>query len=254
MKKPYLSVIIPCYNEEQNIKNGTLSSVHDYLKKQNYLYEVIVSDDGSTDNSSDLITQQIKDWKNFKLLKNPHGGKPSALLYGIKNANAEFILFTDMDQSTPIDQIDKLTTYISKDFDVVIGSRGVQRKNFPIYRRLGAVVFMGIRKALILPEINDTQCGFKLFESIKLKKAFPKLEFFKRRQKVKGWKVTSYDVELLQILKKMGCKIKEVKVKWNDEDKSGSKGGNISRYLRESKEMFMQILRVKLNEINGYYD
>ncbi len=254
MKKPFLTVIIPCFNEEENIKNGSLKAVYDYLIKQKYSWEVIISDDGSTDNSKELIQKELKKWKSFRLLKNPHGGKPSALLYGIKESGGNYILFTDMDQSTPIDQLEKLLLHTQKDFGVVIGSRGLQRKNFPIYRRLGAIVFMSFRKSMILSEINDTQCGFKLFEAKYLKKAFPKLEYFNIKQSVKGWKVTSYDVELLHILKKMGCKIKEVRVKWDDQDESGSKGGKIQRYIRESKDMFLQILRVKLNDMRGYYD
>lgn len=254
MKKPFLSVIIPCYNEEENIKQGSLKPVHDYLKRQKYAWEVIVSDDGSTDNSKKLVRKDIKQWRNFKLLENPHGGKPSALLYGIKKANGKYILFTDMDQSTPINQLEKLTPYLKNNFDVVIGSRGLQRKNFPLYRRLGAIVFMSIRKSMILSEIDDTQCGFKLFDSVRLKKAFPRLQFFVKSKSVKGWTVTSYDVELLHILKKMDSKIKEVKVKWNDEDVSGSKGGKLERYFKESKEMFMQILRVKLNDMKGLYN
>ncbi len=249
----YLSIIIPCYNEAGNIKRGVLKEVYDFLKIKKFKWEVIISDDGSTDESRELVKKQIKNWKNFRLLENSHGGKPSTLLYGIKSAKGKYILFTDMDQSTPINQVDKLLKHVSKDFNVSIGSRGLQRKNFPIYRRLGAIVFMGFRKSLLLPEINDTQCGFKLFESKLLKNAFPKLDYFKGLEDVKGWKVTSYDVELLHILKKNGGKIKEVRVAWNDEDKSGSKGGYLGRYFRESKEMLIQILRNKINDIRGFY-
>lgn len=253
-KNPYLSVVIPAYNEEENIKGGVLKEVYKYLSKQKYTWEVIVSDDGSTDNSRKLAEKQVRDLNNFKLLENPHGGKPAALLHGIKSAKGEFILFTDMDQSTPIDQLGKLLPFLKKNYEAVIGSRGLQRKNFPLYRRLGAIAFISIRKSLVLSEINDTQCGFKLFKTSLLKKVFPKLEFFKVKQRVKGWKVTSYDVELLHILKKKGARIKEIRVTWNDRDESGSKGGNLQRYIRESWEMFSQILRVKLNEIKGLYD
>lgn len=254
MGKIYLSVIIPCYNEVGNLKRGVLKEVYDFLKTKKFSWEVIISDDGSTDESRELARKQINNWKNFRLLENPHGGKPSTLLHGIKSARGKYILFTDMDQSTPLDQVDKLLRYAKKGYEVVIGSRGLQRKNFPIYRRLGAVVFMAFRKSLILPEINDTQCGFKLFKADLLKKSFPKLDSFKRKENVKGWKVTSYDVELLHIIKKMRKKIKEVRVVWNDEDKSGSKGGHLQRYIRESMEMFKQILRVKLNDFRGHYD
>lgn len=254
MKNIYLSVVIPCYNEAGNLKRGVLKEVCDFLKTKKFSWEVIVSDDGSTDESRELVKKQIKNWKDFRLLENPHGGKPSTLLYGINSARGKYVLFTDMDQSTPLNQIDRLLKYAKKGYEVVIGSRGLQRKNFPVYRRLGAVLFMAFRKSLILPEINDTQCGFKLFKADLLKISFPKLDYFSRKENVKGWKVTSYDVELLHIIKKIGKKIKEVRVVWNDEDKSGSKGGHLQRYVRESMDMLGQILKVKLNDVRGVYD
>lgn len=252
-KKLYLSIITPCYNEERNLERGVLREIKAYLDSQKYSWEVIVSDDGSTDKSREIVKSQIGKWKGFHLLENPHGGKPAALLHGIKAAQGQFILFADMDQSTPVKELGKLLPRVKEGVGAVIGSRGFSRKNFPWYRQLGAIVFLGFRKALILPEISDTQCGFKLFEAKVLKNAFPQLQFFDKKEKVVGWKVTSYDVELLHILKKMGKKIVEVPVMWDDKDVSGSKGGSLARYVRESREMFLQILRVKLNDLKGGY-
>ena len=235
------------------MKRRVLSDVHKFLKKKKFSWEVIISNDGSTDESSKLVKKQIKGWKNFRFLENKHGGKPLALLHGIKKAKGEYVLFTDMDQSTPIKELDKLIPFIKGGYEIVIGSRGMSRENFPFYRKLGAMVFIGLRKALILSDINDTQCGFKLFERRIVSVAFPKLEFFRRKQRVEGWKVTSFDVELLHIINSLGHKIKEIVVEWNDEDTSGSKGGNLARYVRESWEMFSQILRVKLNDMRGFY-
>ena len=248
----FITIIIPCYNESSNLRRGVLRDVYKYLSGKMFSWEVLVSDDGSTDDSKDIVKKEIAKLRGFKLLENPHGGKPAALLSGIREAKGDYILFTDMDQSTPITELEKLLPYV-KDNNVVIGSRGMKRENFPLYRKLGAAVFMSIRRFLILPEIKDTQCGFKLFESSALKRAFPKLEFFQKNEKVVGWKVTSFDVELLQILKMMNKKIKEITVIWIDEDTSNSKGGGLGRYVKESKEMFTQILRVKLNELRGVY-
>src|SRR3990167_7365494 len=253
MGNVYLTVIIPCYNEEANLKRGVLQEIYGFLKSKDFSWEVIVSDDGSSDRSREIVKEDIKSWGNFKLLENPHGGKPAALLSGIKKAKGEYILFTDMDQSTPIGELDKLLPQLNKRYEVVIGSRGLVRKNFPLYRRLGAIAFMSIRRSLILPEISDTQCGFKLFNTQALKKAFPRLEFFQRKEKVSGWKVTSFDVELLHILKSLGYKIAEVPVSWDDKDISKEKGGGVGRYVRESREMFGQIIRVKLNDLRGRY-
>lgn len=249
----YLSVVIPCYNEAANLKRGVLKEVYDYLKSQKYTWEVIVSDDGPTDNTREILASEIKKYKNFRHLKNPHGGKPSALSYGIKAAKGEYLLFTDMDQSTPIAELGKLMPHAGE-YKVVIGSRGLSRKNFSLYRQLGSVAFVWIRKAMLLRSINDTQCGFKLFEREVVSKTFPKLEFFESKERVSGWKVTSYDVELLHIISKMGVKIKEVVVRWQDEDKSSSKGGGVSRYARESREMLMQIFRVKARDMAGKYN
>ena len=253
MNKPFLSIVIPCYNEAENIRNGILEEINTYLRKVTYPYEVIISDDGTTDGTWDLAEKRMPELKNFVHLKNPHGGKPAALLAGLVKSQGEHILFTDIDQSTPISEVEKLLPNL-KNYEVVIGSRGLKRKNFPWYRKLGAAVFSNFRRIMILPEIKDTQCGFKLFKATDLKKAFPMLEFFKNTKKVVGWKVTSFDVELLHILKKMGCKIAEVEVVWNDRDTSTSKGGALQKYVKESKEMFFQILRVKLNDLRGMYD
>lgn len=245
----FLSVVIPCYNESENLKRGVLSEVYEFLKDQSFSWEVIVSDDGSTDDSREIIREQIKNKKNFRLIENPHGGKPSAVWGGIKNAGGQYVLFTDMDQSTPIREVLKLLPYFEK-YEVVIGSRGMERENFSILRKIGSNVFRVFRKTLMLRDINDTQCGFKAFKTEVAKRIFPMLQFFKKENVVKGWKVTSFDVELLFIAEKFGYKIKEVPVGWKDRDVAK---GKKKSYLKESKEMLMQILRVKLNDIRGLY-
>ncbi|BCX14731.1 MAG: glycosyl transferase [Patescibacteria group bacterium] len=254
MANIFLSVIIPCYNERENIKRGVLEEVYDFLKRKKFGWEVIISDDGSSDESRDLVRKKLKDLKGFILLENPHGGKPSALLSGIKKAKGRYILFSDMDQSTPIGELEKLLPYTKDNTEAIIGSRGVVRKDFPIYRKIGAVVFMMIRRLMILPEIVDTQCGFKLFRADILKDIFPKLEFFKDKREKVGWIVTSYDVELLHLIKKHGGKIVEVPVFWQDRDESKTKGSSLSKYIKESKNMFLQIIRVRINELRGLYN
>jgi len=241
------------YNEEANLKRGVLSDVYDFLSKKKYGWEVIINDDGSTDKTVDLIKKQIKNWKEFKLIESDHGGKPVGLMHGLEKARGEYVLFTDIDQSTPMSELDKLTKHLKK-YDVVIGSRGMERKNNPIYRQLGGVVFMTFRKIFVLRDIKDTQCGFKVFKASLLNKYFPKLQVFSKDNTAKGWTVSSYDVELLHLLTKKGHKIKEVTVKWNDEDVSTSKGSAVQKYFKESKSMIFQILRVKRNDLMGLYD
>ena len=212
--------------------------------------EVIIADDGSTDESREIIERQIKDKEHFRLIENPHGGKPAAVWGGIKNAGGQYVLFTDMDQSTPIKEVLKLIPYFEK-YEVVIGSRGMERENFSILRKIGSNVFRVFRKILMLRDINDTQCGFKTFQTNVAKKIFPMLQFFKKEETIKGWKVTSFDVELLFIAEKLGFKVKEVPVEWKDRDVAK---GKKKSYLKESKEMLMQILSVKLNDLRGLYN
>jgi len=250
MSEIYLSVVIPCYNETENLQRGVLDEVNDFLTKQNFSWEVIIADDGSTDESREIIERQIKDKEHFRLIENPHGGKPAAVWGGIKNAGGQYVLFTDMDQSTPIKEVLKLIPYFEK-YEVVIGSRGMERENFSILRKIGSNVFRVFRKILMLRDINDTQCGFKTFQTNVAKKIFPMLQFFKKEETIKGWKVTSFDVELLFIAEKLGFKVKEVPVEWKDRDVAK---GKKKSYLKESKEMLIQILSVKLNDLRGLYN
>lgn len=248
--KPFLSIVIPCYNESENLKRGVLDEVYDFLREQDFTWEIIVSDDGSTDDSREIVAEQIKGKKNFLLIENLHGGKPSAVWGGIKNAVGQYVLFTDMDQSAPIGEILKLKPYF-EDYEVVVGSRGGERENFSLLRKVGSFFFRLFRKVLMLCDINDTQCGFKAFRTDVAKKIFPMLQFFKQERVIKGWRVTSFDVELLFIAEKLGYKIKEVQVEWKDRDIAK---GKRKSYLKESKEMLTQILRVKLNDLRGLYD
>jgi len=251
MDKPYLSVVIPCYNEENNLKRGVLDEVKNYLKKQPYLWEVIVSDDGSTDKSLEFLEKYCQKNPNFILLKNPHGGKPFAVRAGIKKAKGKIVLFTDMDQSTPLKEVEKILPFFEKNYDVVIGSRGIERKGFSSIRRLASRIFRLFRKALLLKNIDDTQCGFKAFKNNVAKDLFAQLLIFKNPAKVKGWRVGAFDVELLFIAQKRGYKIAEVPVKWRDKDIAR---GKQRKFLKESWTMLKEILRVKINDIKGLYD
>ena len=160
---PSVSVIIPCYNERKNLERGVLDEVYAYMRQQSYPWEVIVADDGSTDDSPALVEQLIAGKAHFSLAALPHGGKPSALWGGLQAAAHDAVLFTDMDQSTPIRELDTLLPWYQEGYDVVIGSRGTSREGFSLLRRVGSMVFRTMRSAFLLREIRDTQCGFKLF-------------------------------------------------------------------------------------------
>lgn len=252
----YLSVVIPCYNEARNLERGVLEEVHRYLSQQPYRWEVIVVDDGSTDNSRPLVEMLIADKAGFALRDIPHGGKPAAVWAGIQAAQGEIVLFTDMDQSTPIHEVAKLLPWYDRGFQVVIGSRGAAREGFSLLRKLGSLIFRGLRSLFLLRDINDTQCGFKTCRRNVALETFPRLQFFKQAERPSGWKVSAYDVELLYIMEKAGYAIKEVVVDWQNRDVSVTKGqqSNLLRYVNESLEMAREIFRVKRNELRGMYD
>jgi dolichyl-phosphate beta-glucosyltransferase len=250
MQKPFLSIIIPNYNETANLDAGALKKVTDFLKTAKFTYEVILSDDGSSDNSPEYLETFVKNHPGFHLLKNPHTGKAGAIKSGIEAACGKYILFTDMDQSTPLSEVDKLIPWFEEGYDAVIGSRG-RKRQASLFRQIAAISFLTFRKSLLLSQITDTQCGFKAFESNLLKKTFPELSNFDSVEVAKGWKVSAFDVELLFLIEKQGGKIKEVKVNWRDEDISTNKSRN---FLTESIDMLKQILKVKIKNLKGEYD
>ncbi|MDD4938181.1 MAG: glycosyltransferase [Candidatus Shapirobacteria bacterium] len=249
-----ISIVIPCYNEENNLKNNVLQEVYDFLKTQKFNWEVIICNDESTDNSLKLVHDFVSKHPNFRVLDLPHGGKPSAVWGGIKQAKYPIVLFTDMDQSTPLTELTKLLPYFDQGFDVVIGSRGVVREGNSFLRRIGAPIFLFFRRLVLLRNIIDTQCGFKAIKTDLAKKIFPKLQFFKDKTDNKGWRVSAFDVELLFMIQKWGYKIKEVPVKWHDEDTSLTKGDAVARYKKESIQMIQEIIRIKTNDLKGFYD
>ena len=249
--KLHLSVIIPMYNESKNLERGVLDEVEKYLNDQKYTSEVIISDDESTDNSLSHVNKYVNKNPRFHLVRNKHGGKPFALKSGLEHALGEIVLFTDMDQSTPIKEIAKLLPFFEQKYDVVIGSRGVSRKNFPWYRQLTSWGFRTFRRSFLLSNLIDTQCGFKAFKCKAANQIFAKMSIFHNTPiQIKGWRVSAYDVEALFLAEKFGYRIKEVPVMWQDEDISTGKKRN---FYKESKEMLKEIFRVKLNALKGIY-
>ena len=251
-----LSIIIPCWNEQRNLENGVLDEIQQFLADQTFSWEVIIVDDGSTDESRALIEAAIDGVDGYTLLSIPHGGKPVAVWAGIQHAQGDIVLFTDMDQSTPINELANLLPYYSEGYDVVIGSRGTAREGTSLMRKMGSFVFLNFRRLFLLRSISDTQCGFKSCRRDAAMATFPHLQYFTQETETAGWKVSAYDVELLYLLDRSGYRIKEVVVEWRNRDMSETKGneGEIARYMKESLEMVREIQRVKLNQLRGVYD
>ena len=255
-KEPLLSVIIPCYNEEKNLARGVLDEVYDYLAAQALPWEVVIVNDESTDGSRALVERFVAGKENFFLFDIPHGGKPAAIWEGIQRARGEMVLLTDMDQSTPIHELDKLVPWYQEGYEVVIGSRQTTREGSSPLRKIGSFVFLTLRRLVLLPDIMDTQCGFKLCRRQVALEIFPQLEFLRARERPAGWKVTAFDVEFLFLADRAGYRIKEVLVVWKNRDESDTKSqqGDLSRYIHESINMAREVSRVKINQLTGSYD
>ena len=249
--KPYLSVVIPCYNEERNIKVNILSHVANFLKIQQYSFEVIIVDDGSTDQSAKLLEEFVEHQSHWRVIKNPHRGKGNTVVTGILKTMGEIVLFTDFDQATPITEVNKLLPYFEKGFDVIIGSRNSQRHGAPLFRLLMARGFMILRTLVLgLAGIHDTQCGFKAFKKDAAVNIFKRLKVYGDKNKeVKGSHVTAgFDVESLFLAKKLGYKIKEVPVEWRYVETRRVNP------LIDSWNGFWDIVKIRLNSLKGEYD
>lgn len=243
-----VSIIIPAYNEEKNLQDGPLEAIDSYLKKQNYPYEVLVVDDGSKDETVQVAEKHIKDLKNFKLIKNSHGGKALTVMYGLLHSSGEIALFTDMDQATPIKEIEKLLPKFDEGYEVVIGSRS-GRKGAPLIRKLMAAGFAFLRTVVLGLPLKDTQCGFKAFSREAVESVFPILEENWKKMKAKGAAVQAgFDVETLFLARKKGFKVAEVEVEWHHV------GSERVQAVKDSLDALKDIFRIRLNSLTGKYN
>lgn len=251
--KPLLSVVITNYNEKKNLERGVLKQMDDYLKKVDYEWEVVINDDGSTDGGDKIIADFVAKHKGFVMIHGKHAGKAAGLWNGLQHTKGEIVLFTDMDQSSPLKEVEKLLPWFDKGYQVVFGSRGKMRKNFPLTRQITSWGFRFVRGIFLLHDVVDTQCGFKSMTTEVARKVFPMLSVIKNKNKTKtkGWSVSAYDVEMLFLAEKLGYKLKEVDVLWKNEDTSTSKSKN---FITESTDMLKQIFQVKINDMLGKYD
>lgn len=242
-----LSVVIPAYNEAVNLKKGVLDKVEEYLESLGISYEVIVVDDGSSDNSLELIKKYITNNNNFRLIQNKHGGKAMAVMTGMLEGRGGIILFTDMDQATPINQLEKFLPKFDSGYDLVIGSRQ-GRKGAPLVRKLAAWGFAVLRNIILGLPFSDTQCGFKAFKREAVEKIIPKIKHEWGTLHFKGGAVNAgFDVELLYLGKKYGFKIAEVEVEWNYVDTERV------QVIKDAAAAIYDMLRIRINDLRGKY-
>lgn len=217
MKEIFLTIVLPCYDEMANLQKGVLDKVVLFLERKGKPYEIIVVDDGSHDGSIEFLKKFSKVNPQVRVLTNQHLGKAGAVTAGVLEAKGSYVLFTDMDQATPIEEINKLLPFFTKGYDVVIGSRSSHREGAPLNRLIVSLGMIFLRKAIVgMPTITDTQCGFKMFRRDVAYTLFSRLEKFHHGySSIKGSNVTAgFDVELLFLSEKLGYKIKEVPVTW----------------------------------------
>jgi len=247
MKKVDLSIVISAYNEENNLKAGVLETVSDYLINKEYSWEVIVIDDGSTDNTALVVEKFADKNEGFSVFREPHRGKAGGVIAGMLRANGEVVLFTDMDQATPINQLEKVLPKFDEGYDIVIGSRS-GRKGAPLVRKIMAYGFMLLRTVILRLPYKDTQCGFKAFNKKAAKNIFRRLQVFKGKQAVKGASVfAGFDLEILYIARKLKLKVIEVPVSWRH------KGTVRVSPLKDSWEGFRDMMKVRFNAMKGLY-
>lgn len=245
--KPFLSVVVPAYNEEQNIKKGAAQKVLDYLKKQNYDWELIFVDDGSLDKTAQLLERFEKKEKRVHVIRNPHQGKAATVTTGMLAARGEMILFSDMDQATPISEVEKFLPWLAKGYDVVIGSRS-GRKGAPLIRKLMSLGFIILRTLILRVPFKDTQAGFKAFRREIVQNVFKSLKIFGKRAKIRGSAVKAgFDLEVLYVARKRGYRIKEVPVEWN------YTGTMRVHPIRDSIDGLKDLLRIRWYAIRGAY-
>lgn len=236
-----------------NLQKGVLDKVEHFLSRkfQEKGYEVIVVDDGSTDGSREFVEAFTQEEPNFKLIKNDHTGKAGAVTAGVLDAKGELILFTDMDQATPIEEVEKLLPFFEEGYDVVIGSRSDRRKGSPLLRLIISKSAIILRKLVVgMHDISDTQCGFKAFRRDAAKKLFERVKTIHHGfNAITGSAVTAgFDMELLLLAKKMGYKIKEVPVNWlYVETRRVSPIG-------DSIDGVIDLIKIKMNESKGIYN
>jgi dolichyl-phosphate beta-glucosyltransferase len=233
-----------------NLQKGVLQKVRDYLDSKNFLYEVVIVDDGSSDGSVEFLEQFSKSNPKFILIKNTHMGKAGAVTTGMRKAKGEYVLFADMDQATPIEELDKILPEFGNGYDVVIGSRSTKRQGSPLSRRIISRSAMLLRRYIVgLSGITDTQCGFKAFTVDAASKIFSRIDkLHDGFKEISGSAVTAgFDVELLLIAKNLDLKIKEVPVKWLYVETR-----RVSP-IRDSVQGVIELIKIRRRSIKGMY-
>ena len=246
-----ISLIIPCYNEVSNFQKGVLDKIGNYVRDDERFIEVLIVDDGSSDESREVVEKRyLNQFPKFRLVACPHRGKAPTVISGIQEAKGDFIFFTDADLATPIEEVEKLIdAQATSSAPLIIGSRGAVRPDAPLTRKMMALGMITIRTIIVgLPGIKDTQCGFKLFDRKTALNVIDKLVVFKRKTVGNQASVSAiFDLEFLFIASKLKYKIVEVPAFWRHVETR-----RVS-FFKDVYESLTDMARLKWYEMKGRY-
>ena len=236
-----ISIVIPAYNESARL-GRTLDQVLNFVHQQAWRAEIIVVNDGSSDQTAELVRTYTRQDSTVRLLSNPgNRGKGYSVRNGILHAKGEFILFTDADLSSPIEEAPKLFQALENGSDIAIGSRWVrpelQTQRQSATRQILGRVFNGFLRLFLGLAFNDTQCGFKALRQHSAKVIFP-------LQRIEGW---GFDPEILFLAQKMGFTITEVPVVWAHDERT-----RIHPFT-DGARMIADIIRIRWYDLSGRY-
>lgn len=240
MEAPFLSVIVPAYNEAERIPL-TLLDMDKHLSEADFSYEIIVVNDGSKDKTAEIVEKMAQTIPHLTLINNEKNqGKGGVVRDGMLAAKGQYRIFTDADNSTSIDQFEHMLPFLKEGYEVVIGSRAVKGAKLeppqPLYKQLLGRMSNLVIQAMNLPGIWDSQCGFKAFDAEAAERIFP-------LTKVNGW---GFDIEVLALARSLGYRVKEIPVRWVNDTASHVR---LSAYLK----VFVENVKIRLWLIIGAY-
>jgi glycosyltransferase involved in cell wall biosynthesis len=206
LSSPFLSIIIPAHNEETRLPQ-TLEQALAFLKTQAYDFEILVVENGSSDRTFEIASEFARAHPSLRVIREDLPGKGRAVRRGMLEAKGQYRFMCDADLSMSIEQVSRFLPPALEGVDIAIASRearGAVRVDEPLYRHLGGRVINFFIRLLILPGLNDTQCGFKCFSAEAAQTIFP-------RQTLAGW---SFDIEMLFIARRFGLSVREIPIRW----------------------------------------
>jgi dolichyl-phosphate beta-glucosyltransferase len=238
----YYSIVIPAYNESSRL-GATLEKVLAYVRAQRWDAEIIVVNDGSRDNTAEIVRAMGANEPSLRLIENPgNRGKGYSVRNGMLHARGRIVLFSDADLSSPIEEAPKLLQALDAGADIAIGSRWLraetQTQRQPLHRQLFGRIFNLLLRLTLGLQFADTQCGFKAFKQAAVQAIFP-------LQKIERW---GFDPEILFLARKFGMQVREIPVVW------GHSGETRIHPLADGSRMFMEMLHIRWNDLTGKYD